>query len=112
MARAACRAVERSESDATVATQGYRIRVEDFVDTLVTEATIHYLDLIVELDAAAPPAHNLACTRERVERLLGSETPRRWTDAYAVLALTGRSELGTDDVAELGEARLRVPVIR
>ena len=51
---AAVSAAKRSEPDLSVATQGLRLRTDDFPETLVVEATIHHLD---------PAAHRLPLIR-------------------------------------------------
>jgi hypothetical protein len=113
VADAAVCAAARSDPALTVGTQGMRLRVDDFLETLVVEATIHHLDLVRHLDAVAPPsAANLALTRATFEALLGLSTPSSWTDPQAVLRLTGRDPVPADDVAGLGPACARIPVIR
>lgn len=81
--RAAVSAARRTDPDATVATQGHLIRAEDFVDTLVVEATIHYLDLSQELLAnPVVPADAYAVTRATLARLVGVPLHRPGTTRW------------------------------
>jgi uncharacterized protein (TIGR03083 family) len=112
VAEAAVCAAARSDPGLTVSTQGMRLRVDDFLETLVVEATIHHLDLVHHLDAASPSAANLALTRATLEALLGRSSPSSWPDPQAVLRLTGRDPVPAGDAARLGSAFARIPVIR
>lgn len=94
-----------------VATQGHVLTVPDFIATLVTEATVHHLDMAVELpDAASPPAVALAVVRETLDGLLGAPPPAHWDDATYALKGTGRVPLDATDRAALGEAAGRFPL--
>jgi Mycothiol maleylpyruvate isomerase N-terminal domain len=112
VSEAAVAAAARSDPDLTVSTQGLRLRTDDFLESLVVEATIHHLDLTRELaDAVAPAPANLALTRHTLEGLLGRPAPAHWDDTETVLRLTGRAEIPAADVSGLGAAMDRVPVI-
>ncbi|WP_237448037.1 maleylpyruvate isomerase N-terminal domain-containing protein [Nocardioides flavescens] len=92
---AAARAAAAADPAAHVATQGHVLTVGDFVSTLIVEATVHLLDLSVDLEgAAAPPAAALAETRRVLEALedrpTGGTLPSEWDDTEAVLRATGR----------------------
>src|SRR5215207_8925293 len=93
---------QRTSPEVRVRTQGHVLRAGDLVHTLVVEASVHYLDLTVRLDAAPPPIGGLALVREVLEGLLGSPLPDRWDDAEAALKGTGRVELSPQDRDELG----------
>jgi uncharacterized protein (TIGR03083 family) len=106
-------AATRSDPDLTVCTQGMRLRTDDFLRALVVEATIHHLDLASDLPGAdPPPAPNLAEARATLEALLGRAAPPHWDDRSTVLRLTGRGDIPADELASLGAAADRVPVIR
>jgi hypothetical protein len=53
----------RREQAEFVSTQGHRLRSADFIDTLIVEATIHYLDLTLNLPASPAPASALLRVR-------------------------------------------------
>jgi hypothetical protein len=109
---AAVEAGLRADPRATISTQGHVMAIEDFLDTLVVEATIHHLDLVAHLpEAQRPPAGALASTRERLEALLGQPTTVDWDDTVAILRLTGRCELTASERSALGDAADRVPVL-
>jgi hypothetical protein len=92
---AAARAAAGADPATRVATQGHVLTVADFVSTLVVEATVHLLDLGVDLPTATPPpGPALAETRRVLEALearrTGATLPAAWTDTEAVLRATGR----------------------
>jgi hypothetical protein len=41
--------------DAAIVTQGHVLRVDDLLTTLVVEAAIHHLDMIIQLNRSVPP---------------------------------------------------------
>ena len=55
-AAAATHAAGRADAGGFIGTQGHVLAVPDFLVTLVTEAVIHHLDLIVSLPQAPQPA--------------------------------------------------------
>ncbi|HEY2795922.1 MAG TPA: maleylpyruvate isomerase N-terminal domain-containing protein [Micromonosporaceae bacterium] len=103
-APAAVRAAARA--DGYVTTQGHVLTVPDFVATLVTEAVIHHLDLIVHLpDAPAPDPAALAVAVETLDGLLarkaaGVARPAGWSAEDYVLCATGRERV-TGPLSEL-----------
>lgn len=112
-ADAAVAAARRADSSARVATQGHVLALTDFLDTLVVEATLHHLDLAVDLpDAPAPPASGLDATTRTLEALLGRSLPETWDGVIAVRAVTGRGVVGAVDLAALGPAAELLPLIR
>jgi hypothetical protein len=110
---AAASAAARSDPDLTVATQGLRLRTDDFLQTLVVEATLHHLDLVRHLaGVSGPPTGNLLRTRLTLEALLGRPAPRGWDDRQTALRLSGRETIPPEELSELGPAAQLVPVIR
>jgi hypothetical protein len=88
---ASARAVAAADPAQAVHTQGHVITVADLTSTLVVEATVHLLDLVVDLPAApTPPPEALAETRRVLEGLEGGPLPADWDDTEAVLKGTGR----------------------
>jgi hypothetical protein len=99
----ACRAIHLADPDTRVQTQEHVLTVADLTSTLVVEATVHLLDLTVELPAAATPSvAALAETRRVLEALHGGALPSSWDDTEAALKGTGRVPLDDADRAELG----------
>ena len=95
-----------------VATQGLALRADDFIDTLVFEATIHYLDITVALPAAEPADPDaLALVRQVLEGLAGGQLPTDWDDMTCALKGTGRVPVSTDDSAALGPLAARLPLV-
>ena len=92
---AAVRAVRAADPAGRVETQGHVIAVPDLVSTLVVEATVHLLDLTLEVPGALPPAAALGHTRGVLEALYAGPLPAYWDDTEAVLRGTGR--LRADD---------------
>ncbi|BCJ65511.1 maleylpyruvate isomerase N-terminal domain-containing protein [Polymorphospora rubra] len=111
---AAVGAARAAPYDAFVATQGRVLAVPDFVATLVTEAAVHHLDLIVELPEAPSPApvvYGPAVTT--LDGLLGDDAvrPVRWGPAEYLLKATGRVALDERDRTELGPAAIWFPLL-
>ena len=103
---------DRAEGDALVATQGHVLRVDDLLDTLVVEAGLHHLDLVVALDRPGPGASTLAAVRATLDARLGRPSPAEWDDATWARLATGRAALDVDAAALLGDAAPRLPLIR
>jgi len=90
-ARAALHAVDRADPEAVVATQGHALRVADLVDTLVVEAAVHHLDLVVALERPGPGAEPLAQVRRTAEALLGEAFDAAYDDLTVARLATGRA---------------------
>jgi len=84
-----------------VATQGRTLSTDDFLATLVTEATIHYLDMTMALDAPPPDPGALALVRKVLEGLAGAPLPGEWDDTTCALVATGRLPVAGDVPVEL-----------
>ncbi|GAA0981642.1 hypothetical protein ENKNEFLB_00900 [Nocardioides aquaticus] len=110
-AAAVVRASEVADPTTRVETQGHVITVDDLVSTLVVEATVHHLDLVLDLDDPGPSAACLAHTRAVLEGILGAPLPSSWDDATAVLRSTGREALTDADRAALGVRAGRLPLL-
>lgn len=106
--QAAVRAVEGSAPTQPVHTQGHVITVAALVDTLLVEATVHYLDVTVGLKAPPAPEQALAHTRAVVAALYGEPLPTVLDDVTAVLVGTGRLPV---DRALFGTGADRLPVL-
>lgn len=101
----------RAQATEAVATQGHVLSVPDFLVTLAVEATVHHLDLIVDLPEAAPPgAEALAVTRLTLDGLLGASPPADWNDVEYALKGTGRLELSEADRSVLGARAEQCPL--
>jgi hypothetical protein len=100
----AARALARADPTTRVQTQGHVLSVAELASTLVVEATVHLLDLTVDLSGApGPPEAALAETRRVLEGLRGRALPAAWDDTTAALKGTGRVPVTDDDRAELGQ---------
>ena len=108
---AALRAAKAADTKGFVSTQGHVLAVPDFVATLVVEAAVHHLDLVVDLPGAPEPETlPLALVRATAEGLLGSPAPARWDDRTLALKATGRAPVTAEEQAALGELAARLPV--
>ncbi len=97
-----------------VATQGHVLAAKDFVATLILEATVHHLDLIVELpDAPEPDPEALQVTARTLDGLFGPEAwdVIGWDTTTYVLKATGRVPLDAADREMLGAFAERLPLI-
>lgn len=111
-ARAATIAVETP--DARVTTQGHVLAVLDFLATLVVEATIHHLDLTVNLAGAPEPdLEGLQVTARTLDGLFGPEAwdVIGWDTTTYVLKATGRLPLTDEDIDMLGAHAARLPLL-
>ena len=117
---AAARAL-RGCSARAVSTQGRVLRLDDFAATLVFEACVHHLDLIVDLPSAAHPGRTtLALTAAALDGIAATRTggdvvpprPRGWDLETYVLKGAGRVPLEDEERAGLGKAALVYPVLR
>jgi hypothetical protein len=109
---AAMRAALACPHDA-IATQGHTLAIGAFIDTLVVEAAVHYLDLTVSTPAA-PAAHPpaLALVREVLTGLAGSPMPAHWDDETCALKATGRLPVTEEENVTLGPAAGMLPLLR
>ena len=91
-------------------TQHHVLTVADFVDTLIVEVTVHYLDMTVNVAGPPVPSEALSLTRSVLDGLLGAAVKVDWTDTEYVLKGTGRLPLTPDDVGSLGAGVDRFPL--
>lgn len=107
-------AVVLAEKGHKIETQGHVLRAADFVATLILEATVHHLDLILELtDAAEPDPEALQVTARTLDGLFGTEAwdVIGWDTTTYVLKATGRLPLTEDDLDMLGSSAARLPLL-
>jgi Mycothiol maleylpyruvate isomerase N-terminal domain len=107
---AAVVAAGRADPEALVGTQGRVLTVADFLSTLIVEAAVHHLDLVLRLDHPGPAAEPLAEVRRVLDGLLGRPLPGGWDDVTAARRGTGREALTAEDRAELGAAAGAFPL--
>ncbi|QXJ23720.1 maleylpyruvate isomerase N-terminal domain-containing protein [Actinomadura graeca] len=108
---AAGRAAELADANARVSTQDKVLTVGDFLAAYVMEWTLHHLDLIAHLPSAAePPAETLAAARASLEKIIGTPVPASFSDADALLVVTGRRPPTDADRAALGGLAARIPL--
>jgi hypothetical protein len=107
----AARRAARACPHQLVSTQGHVLRTADFIGTLAVEAAVHYLDLTVEIPAAAAPDPvSLGLVRRVLNGRLGESPPDGWDDLTYVLKGTGRLALTDIELARLGPAADRFPL--
>ena len=97
-----------------VETQGHVLRAVDFVATLVLEATVHHLDLIVGLpDAPEPDPEGLQVTARTLDGLFGPDAwdVIAWDTTTYILKATGRLPLDENDLTMLGPHTHRLPLL-
>jgi uncharacterized protein (TIGR03083 family) len=112
VSEAAVRAAVRAEG--RVETQGHVLAVRDFVATLVLEATVHHLDLTLNLpDAPEPDPEALRVTARTLDGLFGPEAwdVIEWDTTTYVLKGTGRVRLDDADLDMLGAHAERLPLL-
>jgi Mycothiol maleylpyruvate isomerase N-terminal domain len=110
-ALAAVHAADAAPADGFIARQGHVLTVPDFIKTLIVEAVIHYLDLVVDLPRVeAPDAAALSVVRATLDGLLGQPPPPQWDDATYALKATGREPLTDGERLDLGKLAGRLPV--
>ncbi len=110
---AAVRAVGALDPSACVATQGHVLSVHELARTLVTEATVHHLDVLVEV-SGPPPAGlqvSLQVFSDLPAGVLGARGPPLPGDAERWLLLSGRLPLTSADRVVLGAAADRFPLL-
>jgi hypothetical protein len=103
-------AASRVEPGDLIGTQGHVLTVADFLSTLVVEAAVHHLDLVLRLDRPGPAAGPLAEVRRVLDGLLGGPLPASWDDATAARRGTGREPLTAEDRAELADRAAAFPL--
>ncbi len=104
-----------ADGEARIVTQGHVLVVEDLLSTLAVEATIHHLDLVAHLPAAAGPRPEaLRGARAVVDAVAlevgGLPFPTAWDDAVVVRIATGREELDVSVREGLGALVDRIPL--
>ncbi|WP_092536492.1 maleylpyruvate isomerase N-terminal domain-containing protein [Amycolatopsis arida] len=109
---AAGRAAELADPSLRVSTRGEVLTAGDYLSAYVLEWTLHHLDLIAHLPAAAgPPAEGLARSRELLERIAGAAFPASLSDRDALLVGTGRRAPTGAENAALGELAATLPLV-
>ena len=94
-----------------VTTQGYTLTTADFIATLVVEAAVHHLDLVVNLRHKPGPAEPaVSITTRTLDGLLGQSRPEQWDEITYLLKATGRVALDERDRVALGEVSAAFPV--
>ena len=94
-----------------VRTQGHVLARDDLLSTLVVEAAVHHLDLVLLLDRPGPAAGPLAEVRRVLSGVLGSDLPVDWDDVTAARRGTGREPLTAADLGVLGAGAERFPLL-
>ena len=112
-ATAAGYAAGRADPAGFIRTQRLVLAVPDFVATLVTEAVIHHLDLVVSLpDAPEPAPEAVTIALSTLEGLAGSDgLPAYWSEREALLKGAGREDLTTEDQESLGDRADLFPLL-
>lgn len=101
-AEAVVRAANAIDPTKHVRTQGQVITADDLASTLVVEATIHLLDMTVEV-AGGPDPDVLSRTCGALEQIQCAPFPTSLTDQTAVLAASGRVPVTDALRAEAGD---------
>jgi hypothetical protein len=111
-ALAVIEAARHADPAARVRTQGHVLAVEDLLSTLAVEATIHHLDLTLDLDPvpAAPARAGLAEVRRVLDGLLGGPPDPGWSDERYARVATGRATASAEEARALGPVLDRFPV--
>ncbi|MEU8983349.1 maleylpyruvate isomerase N-terminal domain-containing protein [Streptomyces sp. NPDC048309] len=109
---AAGRAAELADPGVRVSTRDEVLTVGDYLSAYVLEWTLHHLDLIAHLPAAAePPTEGLARSRATLEKIADAAFPASFTDKDALLVGTGRRAPTDAEKAELGELAAQLPLV-
>jgi len=111
-AHAVVRCAAQVQPEDLVSTQGHVLAVRDLLATLVVEAAVHHLDLVVSLDHCGPGPEPLAVVRRTLDGLLGRPVPVRWDDQTWARAGTGRRALSKAERDALGPDAERLPLLR
>lgn len=108
MSGAAVRAVAARGPSVCVLTQGHVLTVHELPRTLVLEATVHHLDVLLELPDPAPA--EVVAALEVFSELAGVPLPADDAQRWLLLA-AGRLPLTSADRAVLGSAAERFPLL-
>jgi uncharacterized protein (TIGR03083 family) len=116
LSEAAVRAagVALSDPKLRIRTQGHVLKVPDFIATLVLEATVHHLDLTVDLpDSPEPDPEGLRVAARTLDGLFGPEAwdVIGWDTTTYVLKATGRLPLTEEDLEMLGPHATKLPLL-
>jgi mycothiol maleylpyruvate isomerase-like protein len=116
LSEAAVRAAHAASArpDGRVTTQGHALAVPDFLATLVVEATVHHLDLIVDLAGAPEPdPEGIQLTARTLDGLFGPQAwdVIGWDLTTYVLKATGRLTLVDADLDMLGPHAGKLPLL-
>jgi hypothetical protein len=109
--RAVLTIAARLPPDDLIATQGHVLSVRDLVATLVVEAAVHHLDLVINLDRPGPAPLPLSLVRSTLDGLLGHPAPGAWDDVSWALLGTGRRAATETERRELGTDAVRLPLL-
>ena len=99
----------RADLAAGVATQGHVLTTEDLLRTLITEAVVHHLDLVLELDRPGPDPTAVELVATVLDDRLGRAAPGEKLDW--VRLGTGRRSMTDADRPWLGVDADRLPLI-
>ena len=89
--------------------QGHVMTTGNFMAIWAVELCVHHLDLACTGDRPTPEV--LALTRTTTESLAGAPFPQRWDDVHVALLGAGRVQATPDELAELREVALSLPVM-
>ena len=107
--RAVITLARRADLAAGVATQGHVLTTDDLLRTLITEAVVHHLDLVRELDQPGPDPAGVELVATVLDERLGRVAPG---DRLAWVRLgTGRRSVADADLAWLGVDAGRLPLV-
>ncbi|MEV6159229.1 maleylpyruvate isomerase N-terminal domain-containing protein [Nonomuraea sp. NPDC052129] len=109
---AAGRAAELADPAVRVSTRDEVLTVGDYLSAYVLEWTLHHLDLIAHLPAAAePPTETLVAARASLEKIGKTSFPASFSDKDALLIGTGRRMPTDAEKAALGDFAAKLPLI-
>src|SRR4051812_19729442 len=105
----------RAAPAARIRTQGHVLAVDDLLSTLAVEASIHHLDLTLDLPSDTPgvrPADDAALgeVRRVLDGLLGGPPDPGWSDERYARVATGRAAATAEEARVLGALLERFPV--
>lgn len=106
-------AVSRADPAGRLRTQNLVLTVPDLVATLITEAVIHHLDMIVSLpEAPVPTPEAVAVALSTMDGLAGADgLPVHWSEREALLKGSGREDLTAADRQALGDRAELFPLL-